>query len=62
MKPATARDSISVHHEIESRPCSLCGLPMEYQGPSGVSMENADQAGGCMVCPHGHIEAVDINN
>lgn len=58
----TAKDSISVEHSIATRPCALCGLPMKYEGPAGVSQELADQAGGLMICPHGHIEAVDSND
>ena len=59
---ATEGDSISVQHSIETRPCSLCGSPMTYEGPANVTLEAADQAGGLMICPHGHIEAVDLND
>ena len=59
---AIGKDSISVQHSIETRPCSLCGLLMTYEGPANVTLETADQGGGLMICPHGHIEAVDLND
>lgn len=41
------------------RACSTCGEVLAYEGPADVSRAEADHAGGKLVCPNGHIEAVD---
>lgn len=40
------------------RACAECGEPLVYIGPTDTSDATADQAGGHMECPNGHIEAV----
>ncbi|MGV1037764.1 MAG: hypothetical protein ACOYD0_12175 [Candidatus Nanopelagicales bacterium] len=40
------------------RACAECGEPLKYVGPDDSTETAADEVGGHMECPNGHVEAV----
>ncbi|MBP7973294.1 MAG: hypothetical protein KAZ48_10880 [Candidatus Nanopelagicales bacterium] len=40
------------------RACAECGEPLAYVGPHDRTETAADEVGGQMECPNGHVEAV----